>query len=268
MKQRVLPIVLLAALALSNACLDYTAMCLYLDTDPWMSNDFRFGPNNAFAGLIALAQSLLLIALPTVGAMKWAAGKRGMCAISLVAALFVAVCASCLRVVGDPSTSSMSIDGTFAFPVDLATFCLVMLVAAVGEGLISFMFETIRLKTEAEYLRAYIKRLEALEHDIDKNVEFAAEIAFAVAQTSAAEAKKSCELVWQELIMRSGDLQNTFCGYVSAFGDARSRQRELIDELLFKFKEEIGADRKASSGNTKPVRATNTQSNSNGEAVA
>ena len=51
---------LLGMLALANAGLDYSAVCVFLDVDPFGT----FSPNNFFAGLVAIAQSLLLIILP------------------------------------------------------------------------------------------------------------------------------------------------------------------------------------------------------------
>ena len=98
---------LLGMLALANAGLDYSAVCVFLDVDPFGT----FSPNNFFAGLVAIAQSLLLIILPWVASEKIAAGEKGPAACAIVGSLFVAMAGAFLRATTEAASTTTSVSG-------------------------------------------------------------------------------------------------------------------------------------------------------------
>ena len=124
---------LLLMLALANAGLDYSAVCVFLDVDPFGT----FTPNNFFAGLVAVAQSLLLIILPWVASEKLAAGEKGATACALLGSLFVAVAGAFLRATTEAASTTTSVSGEVVsgLSVDGMAFVLIMAGIALGEAI-------------------------------------------------------------------------------------------------------------------------------------
>ena len=74
-----------------------------------------------------------------------------------------------------------------------------------------------------------------MEEALPEHVAAATDIAIAAAKQSAAAASAGNEAVFQELLGKSGELQNAFIGYVSAIGSARDAATAAINEKLENF---------------------------------
>lgn len=240
---------LLALLCIANACLDYTAFCTFLDVDPFpLFEDFGGEGGNAgnqtIAIIIALAQALLLIALPSVAARKLAAGDKASCVVALALAGVVAVLAAALRAVTESGSAGSSIDGSaMGIPPALVCFCGIMLIAAVGEAVLSFLYETMQLKQTANGLRAKAERIALMEEAIADHVAAATDIAVAAAKKSASAASAGNEAVFQELLRKAGQYQNAFIGYAGAIESTRAAQQAAADEALENFEARLEAIR-------------------------
>ena len=146
---------LLGMLALANAGLDYSAVCVFLDVDPFGT----FSPNNFFAGLVAVAQSLLLIILPWVASEKIAAGEKGPAAYAIIGSLFVAMAGAFLRATTEAASTTTSVSGEVVsgLSIDGMAFVLIMAGIALGEAINAFIClraSTFSVRTEAEALQA------------------------------------------------------------------------------------------------------------------
>ncbi len=240
---------LLALLCVANTCLDYTAFCAFLDVDPLplfqdFDNESVSAGNQTMAIVIALAQALLLIALPSVAARKLAAGDKASCTIGLVLAGIVAVLAAALRAVTESGSAGSSIDGSaMGISPALVCFCGIMLIAALGEAVLSFLYETMQLKQDANSLRAKAGRIALMEEAIPDHVAAATDIAVAAAKKSAAAVSAVNEAVYQELLKNGGQYQNAFIGYANAIEGIRTAQQAATDEAIGDFAARLEAIR-------------------------
>ena len=230
--------VLLLMLALANAGLDYSAVCVFLDVDPFGT----FTPNNFFAGLVAVAQSLLLIILPWVASEKLAAGEKGATACALLGSLFVALAGAFLRATTEAASTTTSVSGEVVsgLSVDGMAFVLIMAGIALGEAIAAFLIKSLGIRAEAEALQAEIERMRIIERHIDEDIATAARVALAAGRQSIAAAKKSCEQVFQQLVAKSDDSYNSFIGFVDEIEDQRGAEREEFAALSRTFEARIG----------------------------
>ena len=229
---------LLLLLALANAGLDYSAVCVFLDVDPFGT----FTPNNFFAGLVAVAQSLLLIILPWVASEKLAAGEKGATACALLGSLFVALAGAFLRATTEAASTTTSVSGEVVsgLSVDGMAFVLIMAGIALGEAIAAFLIKSLGIRAEAEALQAEIERMRIIERHIDEDIATAARVALAAGRQSIAGAKESCEQVFQQLVAKSDDSYNSFIGFVNEIEDQREAEREEFATLSRTFEARIG----------------------------
>lgn len=229
---------LLLMLALANAGLDYSAVCVFLDVDPFGT----FTPNNFFAGLVAAAQSLLLIILPWVASEKLAAGEKGATACALLGSLFVAMAGAFLRATTEAASTTTSVSGEVVsgLSVDGMAFVLIMAGIALGEAIAAFLIKSLGIRAEAEALQAEIERMRIIERHIDEGIATAARVALAAGRQSIAAAKESCEQVFQQLVAKSDDSYNSFIGFVDEIEDQREAEREEFAALSRTFEARIG----------------------------
>ena len=229
--------VLLLMLALANAGLDYSAVCVFLDVDPFGT----FTPNNFFAGLVAVAQSLLLIILPWVASEKLAAGEKGATACALLGSLFVALAGAFLRATTEAASTTTSVSGEVVsgLSIDGMAFVLIMAGIALGEAIAAFLIKSLGIRAEAEALQAEIERMRIIERHIDEDIATAARVALAAGRQSIAVAKESCEQVFQQLVAKSDDSYNSFIGFVDEIEDQREAEREEFAALSRTFEARI-----------------------------
>ena len=229
---------LLLMLALANAGLDYSAVCVFLDVDPFGT----FTPNNFFAGLVAVAQSLLLIILPWVASEKLAAGEKGATACALLGSLFVAMAGAFLRATTEAASTTTSVSGEVVsgLSIDGMAFVLIMAGIALGEAIAAFLIKSLGIRAEAEALQAEIERMRIIERHIDEDIATAARVALAAGRQSIAAAKESCEQVFQQLVAKSDDSYNSFIGFVDEIEDQRTAEREEFAALSRTFEARIG----------------------------
>lgn len=229
---------LLLMLALANAGLDYSAVCVFLDVDPFGT----FTPNNFFAGLVAVAQSLLLIILPWVASEKLAAGEKGATACALLGSLFVALAGAFLRATTEAASTTTSVSGEVVsgLSVDGMAFVLIMAGIALGEAIAAFLIKSLGIRAEAEALQAEIERMRIIERHIDEDIATAARVALAAGRQSIAAAKESCEQVFQQLVAKSDDSYNSFIGFVDEIEDQREAEHEEFAALSRTFEARIG----------------------------
>lgn len=229
---------LLLMLALANAGLDYSAVCVFLDVDPFVT----FTPNNFFAGLVAVAQSLLLIILPWVASEKLAAGEKGATACALLGSLFVAMAGAFLRATTEAASTTTSVSGEVVsgLSIDGMAFVLIMAGIALGEAIAAFLIKSLGIRAEAEALQAEIERMRIIERHIDEDIATAARVALAAGRQSIAAAKESCEQVFQQLVAKSDDSYNSFIGFVDEIEDQRTAEREEFAALSRTFEARIG----------------------------
>ena len=230
--------VLLLMLALANAGLDYSAVCVFLDVDPFGT----FTPNNFFAGLVAVAQSLLLIILPWVASEKLAAGEKGATACALLGSLFVALAGAFLRATTEAASTTTSVSGEVVsgLSIDGMAFVLIMAGIALGEAIAAFLIKSLGIRAEAEALQAEIERMRIIERHIDEDIATAARVALAAGRQSIAAAKESCEQVFQQLVAKSDDSYNSFIGFVNEIEDQREAEHEEFAALSRTFEARIG----------------------------
>ena len=224
---------LLGMLALANAGLDYSAVCVFLDVDPFGT----FSPNNFFAGLVAVAQSLLLIILPWVASEKIAAGEKGPAACAIIGSLFVAMAGAFLRATTEAASTTTSVSGEVVsgLSIDGMAFVLIMAGIALGEAIAAFLIKSLDIRAEAEALQAEIQRMRIIEDHIDEDIATAARVALAAGRQSIATAKGSCEQVFQQLGAKSDDSHNCFIGFVDEIEAQRKAEREQFDKLSAEF---------------------------------
>ena len=74
-----------------------------------------------------------------------------------------------------------------------------------------------------------------MEEALPEHVAAATDIAIAAAKQSAAAASAGNEAVFQELLGKSGELQNAFIGYVSAIDSTREAATAVINGKLENF---------------------------------
>ena len=224
---------LLGMLALANAGLDYSAVCVFLDVDPFGT----FSPNNFFAGLVAIAQSLLLIILPWVASEKIAAGEKGPAACAIVGSLFVAMAGAFLRATTEAASTTTSVSGEVVsgLSIDGMAFVLIMAGIALGEAIAAFLIKGLDIRAEAEALQAEIERMRIIENHIDEDIATAARVALAAGRQSIAAAKGSCEQVFQQLVAKSDDSHNCFIGFVDEIEAQRKTEREQFAKLSAEF---------------------------------
>ena len=222
---------LLGMLALANAGLDYSAVCVFLDVDPFGT----FSPNNFFAGLVAIAQSLLLIILPWVASEKIAAGEKGPAACAIVGSLFVAMAGAFLRATTEAASTSVSGEVVSGLSIDGMAFVLIMAGIALGEAIAAFLIKGLDIRAEAEALQAEIERMRIIENHIDEDIATAARVALAAGRQSIAAAKGSCEQVFQQLVAKSDDSHNCFIGFVDEIEAQRKAEREQFAKLSTEF---------------------------------
>ena len=229
---------LLLMLALANAGLDYSAVCVFLDVDPFGT----FTPNNFFAGLVAVAQSLLLIILPWVASEKLAAGEKGATACALLGSLFVALAGAFLRATTEAASTTTSVSGEVVsgLSIDGMAFVLIMAGIALGEAIAAFLIKSLGIRAEAEALQAEIERMRIIERHIDEDIATAARVALAAGRQSIAAAKESCEQVFRQLVAKSDDSYNSFIGFVDEIEDQREAEREEFATLSRTFEARIG----------------------------
>lgn len=229
---------LLLMLALANAGLDYSAVCVFLDVDPFGT----FTPNNFFAGLVAVAQSLLLIILPWVASEKLAAGEKGATACALLGSLFVALAGAFLRATTEAASTTTSVSGEVVsgLSIDGMAFVLIMAGIALGEAIAAFLIKSLGIRAEAEALQAEIERMRIIERHVDEDIATAARVALAAGRQSIAVAKESCEQVFQQLVAKSDDSYNSFIGFVDEIEDQREAEREEFAALSRTFEARIG----------------------------
>lgn len=229
---------LLLMLALANAGLDYSAVCVFLDVDSFGT----FTPNNFFAGLVAAAQSLLLIILPWVASEKLAAGEKGATACALLGSLFVALAGAFLRATTEAASTTTSVSGEVVsgLSIDGMAFVLIMAGIALGEAIAAFLIKSLGIRAEAEALQAEIERMRIIERHIDEDIATAARVALAAGRQSIAAAKESCEQVFQQLVAKSDDSYNSFIGFVDEIEDQRTAEREEFAALSRTFEVRIG----------------------------
>ena len=229
---------LLLMLALANAGLDYSAVCVFLDVDPFGT----FTPNNFFAGLVAVAQSLLLIILPWVASEKLAAGEKGATACALLGSLFVAMAGAFLRATTEAASTTTSVSGEVVsgLSIDGMAFVLIMAGIALGEAIAAFLIKSLGIRAEAEALQAEIERMRIIERHIDEDIATAARVALAAGRQSIAAAKESCEQVFQQLVAKSDDSYNSFIGFVDEIEDQREAEHEEFAALSRTFEARIG----------------------------
>ena len=228
---------LLLMLALANAGLDYSAVCVFLDVDPFGT----FTPNNFFAGLVAVAQSLLLIILPWVASEKFAAGEKGATACALLGSLFVALAGAFLRATTEAASTTTSVSGEVVsgLSIDGMAFVLIMAGIALGEAIAAFLIKSLGIRAEAEALQAEIERMRIVERHIDEDIATAVRVALAAGRQSIAAAKESCEQVFQQLVAKSDDSYNSFIGFVDEIEDQREAEREEFATLSRTFEARI-----------------------------
>ena len=224
---------LLLMLALANAGLDYSAVCVFLDVDPFGT----FSPNNFFAGLVAVAQSLLLIILPWVASEKIAAGEKGPAACAIIGSLFVAMAGAFLRATTEAASTTTSVSGEVVsgLSIDGMAFVLIMAGIALGEAIAAFLIKSLDIRAEAEALQAEIERMRIIEDHIDEDIATAARVALAAGRQSIAAAKGSCEQVFQQLVAKSDDSHNCFIGFVDEIEAQRNAEREQFAKLSAEF---------------------------------
>lgn len=229
---------LLLMLALANAGLDYSAVCVFLDVDPFGT----FTPNNFFAGLVAVAQSLLLVILPWVASEKLAAGEKGATACALLGSLFVAMAGAFLRATTEAASTTTSVSGEVVsgLSIDGMAFVLIMAGIALGEAIAAFLIKSLGIRAEAEALQAEIERMRIIERHIDEDIATAARVALAAGRQSIAAAKESCEQVFQQLVAKSDDSYNSFIGFVDEIENQRGAEREELAALSRTFEARIG----------------------------
>ena len=224
---------LLLMLALANAGLDYSAVCVFLDVDPFGT----FSPNNFFAGLVAVAQSLLLIILPWVASEKIAAGEKGPTACAIIGSLFVAMAGAFLRATTEAASTTTSVSGEVVsgLSIDGMAFVLIMAGIALGEAIAAFLIKSLDIRAEAEALQAEIERMRIIENHIDEDIATAARVALAAGRQSIAAAKGSCEQVFQQLVAKSDDSHNCFIGFVDEIEAQRKAEREQFARISAEF---------------------------------
>ena len=229
---------LLLMLALANAGLDYSAVCVFLDVDPFGT----FTPNNFFAGLVAVAQSLLLIILPWVASEKLAAGEKGATACALAGSLFVALAGAFLRATTEAASTTTSVSGEVVsgLSIDGMAFVLIMAGIALGEAIAAFLIKSLGIRAEAEALQAEIERTYIIENHIDEAISAAVRAALAAGHQSIAAAKESCEQVFQQLVAKSDDSYNSFIGFVDEIEVQREAERDKFAALSHSFEARIG----------------------------
>lgn len=237
MKSKIATTSLLVLLALANAALDFSALCLFFDVDPFG----QFSPSNFFAACVALAQSMLLVALPAVAAEKAACREKGAAAIAMAAALLVALFGSLLRATTEAATTTTSVSGEAiaGLSMDGIAFCLIMAGIGIGEALVSYLIKSIGIKNEAQELVAEIERLKTLEAHVDGAIASAADVALSAGRQSVAAAKQSCERVYQGLVAKSDDSYNSFIGYAGQIGIERERELDEISRISADFEARI-----------------------------
>ena len=254
---------LLLMLALANAGLDYSAVCVFLDVDPFGT----FSPNNFFAGLVAVAQSLLLIILPWVASEKIAASEKGPAACAIIGLLFVAMAGAFLRATTEAASTTTSVSGEVVsgLSIDGMAFVLIMAGIALGEAIAAFLIKSLDIRAEAEALQAEIERMRIIENHIDEDIATAARVALAAGRQSIAAAKGSCEQVFQQLVAKSDDSHNCFIGFVDEIEAQRKAEREQFAKLSAefdariakKFSGAIAAVQKAPTAESAETAATN-----------
>lgn len=265
---------LLLMLALANAGLDYSAVCVFLDVDPFGT----FSPNNFFAGLVAIAQSLLLIILPWVASEKIAAGEKGPAACAIIGSLFVAMAGAFLRATTEAASTTTSVSGEVVsgLSIDGMAFVLIMAGIALGEAIAAFLIKSLDIRAEAEALQAEIERMRIIESHIDEDIATAARVALAAGRQSIAAAKGSCEQVFQQLVAKSDDSHNCFIGFVDEIEAQRKAEREQFAKLSAEFDARIAkkypnaitAEQKAPTAESAEAAATNeAAANSPGKAA-
>lgn len=224
---------LLGMLALANAGLDYSAVCVFLDVDPFGT----FSPNNFFAGLVAIAQSLLLIILPWVASEKIAADEKGPAACAIIGSLFVAMAGAFLRATTEAASTTTSVSGEVVsgLSIDGMAFVLIMAGIALGEAIAAFLIKSLDIRAEVEALQAEIERMRIIENHIDEDIATAARVALAAGRQSIAAAKGSCEQVFQQLVAKSDDSHNCFIGFVDEIEAQRKAEHEQFAKLSAEF---------------------------------
>lgn len=177
---------LLGMLALANAGLDYSAVCVFLDVDPFGT----FSPNNFFAGLVAIAQSLLLIILPWVASEKIAAGEKGPAACAIIGSLFVAMAGAFLRATTEAASTTTSVSGEVVsgLSIDGMAFVLIMAGIALGEAIAAFLIKSLDIRAEAEATS------EAAANSLGKGGDAAADVDAAAANPTGAETEVDAEI--------------------------------------------------------------------------
>lgn len=253
---------LLGMLALANAGLDYSAVCVFLDVDPFGT----FSPNNFFAGLVAIAQSLLLIILPWVASEKIAAGEKGPAACAIIGSLFVAMAGAFLRATTEAASTTTSVSGEVVsgLSIDGMAFVLIMAGIALGEAIAAFLIKSLDIRAEAEALQAEIERMCIIENHINEDIATAARVALAAGRQSIAAAKGSCEQVFQQLVAKSDDSHNCFIGFVDEIEAQRKTEREQFAKLSAefdariakKYPHAIAAEQKAPTAESAEAAAT------------
>ncbi len=247
MKSKIATSALLTLLALANAALDYSALCLFFDVDPFGA----FAPSNFFALCVSLAQSMLLVALPSVAAEKMACREKGAAVLAMASALLVALFGSFLRATTEASSTTTSISGDVVsgLSADGIAFCLIMAGIGIGEALVAYLIKSIGIKNEARALSAEIARLELLEAHIDDAIAAAADVALSMGRQSIAAAKQSCEQVYQGLVAKSDDSYNSFIGYADQIEVERERELAEIEHISESFAARIREKARTSKPN-------------------
>jgi len=220
----------LVLLVLANTCLDYSAVCAYLDQDMFSDLDVA----NLLALTVSLGCGLTLLVLPRNAALEWARGQKGAMIASLVGCLAIAVIIAGLRAAADATTTTVGVDGVVRTTMTTADilFVLVMFCLSVGESVTSFFLSTDAIRGKVARLKALIVRLTQDYDQVDRRIQAVDSMARQVKFEAAAACKMAGESLYQELLSMSGDMQNAFIGYAKAVQESRGRFDGAIDAIV------------------------------------
>lgn len=236
-------VLVIALLVLSNACLDYTAVCKVLDVNNVFEGaleEIAAGDangqlklmENVVACTIALGLALTLWVLPRIAANNIAMGSRGSCIAALGAVAAIALIIASLRFSSDVLPKLQDSDAGYAAVLKGVSLVLVMVALSAGEAIASYSKQRSALRVERAKLQALKLRLEADLADVDARIQAAGELADLAKSEALCTCKKAGEDLFQGLLSCSGgELQNRFIAFSSAINESRMRFEDQLADL-------------------------------------
>lgn len=235
-------VLVIALLVLSNACLDYTAVCKVLDVNNVFEGaleEIAAGDangqlklmENVVACTIALGLALTLWVLPRIAANNIAMGSRGSCIAALGAVAAIALIIASLRFSSDVLPKLQDSDAGYAAVLKGVSLVLVMVALSAGEAIASYSKQRSALRVERAKLQALKLRLQADLDDVDARVQAAGQLADLAKSEAFCACEGAGESLYQGLLTLSGEFQNDFIRFTTAITDSRVRFSQQLFAL-------------------------------------